>query len=109
MSSQGFPAVSEMLGDEREHRREMARKINNINGGKVNCTLDVVVTAGATSTPIVDVRISPFCLLSTMAIDANGAADEVAGIYWTNLNNGSATMNHRNNGSTRTLRVLILG
>lgn len=109
MSSQGYPAVSEMLGDEREHRREMARKINVMNTGKVNCTLDVVVTAGATSTTISDPRISVFSFLSTMAMDANGAADEVAGIYFAALNSGSAVMHHRNNGSTRSLRILILG
>lgn len=109
MSSQGYPAISEMLGDEREHRREMARKINTLNMGKSNVTLDVVVTPGATSTPIVDVRISPFSFLGTMAFDANGAADEVAGIYFDTFNNGSVTMHHRNNGSTRSLRLLIVG
>lgn len=109
MSSQGYPAVSEMLGDEREHRRELARKINVINTGKVNCTLDVVVTAGATTTTITDVRISPFTFLGTMAFDANGAADEVAGIYFAALTNGSAVMHHRNSASVRSLRILILG
>jgi len=72
-----------MLGDEKNTRRQMARKINVINGGKVNCTLDVVVTAGATSTTITDPRISYFSFLGTMAFDANGKADEVAGIYLT--------------------------
>lgn len=109
MSSQGFDAISEMLGNEQEHRRQMARKINTINMGKFNCILDVVVTAGATSTTITDVRISPFSFLSTMAFDANGAADEAAGIYFGTFNNGSVVMHHRNNGSTRSLRLLILG
>ena len=98
-----------MLADEREHRREMARKINTLNMGKSNCTLDVVVTAGATSTTIEDVRISPFSFLGTMAFDANGKADEVAGIYFDTFNNGSVVMHHRNDASTRSLRILILG
>lgn len=109
MSSQGYPAVSEMLGDEREHRREMARKINSLNTGKSNVTLDVIVTAGATSTTITDVRISPFCFLGTMAFDANGAADEVAGIYFDTMKNGSVVMHHRNSASVRSLRLLIVG
>ena len=109
MSSEGYPAISEMLGDEREHRRQMARKINTINGGKVNCTLDVVVTANATTTTITDPRISYFSFLSTMAFDANGKADEVAGIFFDQFNTGSVRMNHRNNASTRSLRILILG
>lgn len=109
MSSQGYPAISEMLGDEKEHRRQMARKINIMNGGKVNCTLDVVVTAGATSTTITDPRISYFSFLGTMAFDANGKADEVAGIYFDAFNSGSVVMHHRNDASTRSLRILILG
>lgn len=109
MNSQGYPAISEMLGDEKEHRREMARKINIMNGGKVNCTLDMVVTAGATSTTITDPRISYFSFLGTMAFDANGKADEVAGIYFDTFNSGSVVMHHRSDASVRSLRVLILG
>lgn len=116
MSSQGFPAVPEMLSDKddksiagKEHRRKMALAINNINRGKFNATLDVVVTASATSTTITDPRISYFSFLSTMAFDANGRADEVAGIYFSNFNNGSVTMNHRSDVSVRSLRLLILG
>ena len=109
MSSQGYPAVSEMLGDEKEHRRELARKVNSLNMGKANFTIDVVVTAGATATTITDVRISPFSFLGTMAFDANGAADQVAGIYFDTANSGSIVMHHRNNGSTRSLRILIAG
>lgn len=116
MSSQGYPAIPEMLTDSadksvagKEHRRKMALAINNINKGKFNCTLDVVVMAGATSTTITDPRISYFSFLSTMAFDANGAADEVAGIYFGTFNSGSVVMHHRNDASTRSLRLLILG
>lgn len=109
MSSQGFDAISEMLGNEQEHRRQMARKINSLNMGKSNCVVDVVVTAGATSTTITDVRISPFSFLSTMAFDANGAADEAAGIYFDTFNSGSVKMHHRSDASVRSVRLLILG
>jgi len=116
MSSQGYPAVPEMLTDSddksvaaKEHRRKMALAINNNTRGKFNCTLDVVVTAGATNTTITDPRISYFSFLSTMAFDTNGAADEAAGIYFDTFNSGSVVMHHRNNGSVRSLRILILG
>lgn len=116
MSSQGYPAVPEILTDAddtsvagKEHRRKMAVTINTLNRGKSNCTLDVVVTASATSTTITDSRISVFSFLGTMAFDANGAADEVAGIYFDTLNSGSAVMHHRSDASTRSLRILILG
>lgn len=109
MSSQGYAAVSEMLGDEREHRRKIAQKVNTILGGKVNCTIDVVVTASATTTTITDPRISYFSFLSVMAFDATGAADIVAGIYFSTFNSGSVVMNHRSAAGVRSLRVCILG
>lgn len=110
MNSQGFPAVPEMLGDEKEHRRQMATMLNRLNQGKANVQLDVPVTPGATTTTITDPRISVFSVLTpAMAFDAAGAADIAAGIYFNTLNNGSAVMHHRNNGSTRTLRISILG
>lgn len=116
MSSQGYPAVPEMLTDThdisvagKEHRRKMALAINSQNRGKFNCTLDIVVTASATSTTITDPRIGYFSFLSTMAFDANGAADEVAGIYFDTFISGSVKMHHRSNASVRSLRVLILG
>lgn len=92
----------------KEHRRKMAVAINTITRGKFNCTLDVIVTANATTTTITDPRISYFSFLSTMAFDANGKADEVAGIFFDTFNSGSVVMNHRSNASTRSLRVLIL-
>lgn len=116
MSSQGYQSVPEMLTDDKdisiagkEHRRKIALAVNGLVRGKSNCTLDVVVTAGATSTTITDPRISYFSFLGTMAFDANGKADEVAGIYFDTFNSGSVVMHHRNDASTRSLRILILG
>ncbi len=114
--SQGYPAVPEMLSDKedksvagKEHRRKMALAINRLNAGKFNGTLDVVVTAGATSTTITDPRISYFSWLGTMAFDANGKADEVAGIYFDTFDSGSVVMHHRSDASVRSLRLLIIG
>lgn len=117
MSSQGYPAVPEMLTDAqdtsvaaKEHRRKMALAINNINRGKFNCTLDVLITASAATTNIVDPRISVFSAITpATAFNAGGASDIAAGIYVTNLLNGSATLNHRNAAGVRTIRFNILG
>lgn len=110
MTNQGYPAVPEILGDEKEHRRKMALAINILNQGKSNCTLDVPITPSAATTNIIDPRISVFSAINpATAFDAAGAADIAAGIYVTNLNNGSATLNHRNNAATRTIRFNILG
>ncbi len=115
-ANQGYESVPEILtdGDDKSlaaktHRRKLARAINGILGGKVNCTLDVVVTANATSTVITDPRIGYFSFFGTMAFDANGQADEVAGIYFDTFNSGSVKMHHRSDASVRSLRILILG
>ena len=69
-ASQGYSAVPEILTDSddrsvagKEHRRKMALALNGALRGKVNCVLDVVVTANATSTTITDPRISYFSFL----------------------------------------------
>lgn len=110
MTSQGYPAVPEMLGDEKDHRRKMAVAINTLNMGKSNCTLDVPITPSAATTNIIDPRISVFsAIVPATAFSAAGAADVAAGFYVTNLNNGSATLNHRNAAGSRTIRFNILG
>lgn len=122
MSSQGYQSIPETLTDKdetsvaaKEHRRKIARAVNGMLQGKVNCTLDVVVTASQTSTIITDPRLTIFSFLSTMAFDANGKADEVAGIYFDTFASGvggaaaSITMHHRSDASVRSLRILILG
>lgn len=116
MTSQGYQSVPEILTDAqdismagKEHRRKLALAVNGLIKGKSNCTLDVIVTAGATSTTITDPRISYFSFMGTMAFDANGAADEVAGIYFDTFNTGSVKMHHRSDASVRSLRLLILG
>lgn len=118
MSSQGFPAVAELETDKndisqagKEHRRRMARAINTMLQGKFNVTIDVTITPNATTTVILDPRISVFSAITpAMAMSANAAADIVAGIWVSNMNTGTATLNHRNSASTgRVIRFCILG
>lgn len=54
---QGFPSVPELLEDQKEHRRRIARKINQINQGKFNCALDVTFNSNTGATIIFDNRI----------------------------------------------------
>lgn len=110
MSGVGYPAVPELESNADVHRRKLAVAVNRLNEGKSNCTLDVPITPNAATTDIEDVRISYFCAIcAAMAFSAAGAADIAAGFYVTNLKNGSATLNHRNNAASRTIRFLILG
>jgi hypothetical protein len=109
--NQGAAAVPAFEPDEREHRRKLARAVNTITQGKINCTLDVTLTASAATTVINDARIGFYsAVVPAMAMTADAAADLAAGIYVTGLQKGQATLNHRINAATdRTIRFLILG
>ena len=109
MSALGYSSVPLVNPNEPEHRRQIVTSLNGHNSGHLNCTLDQTVTASATTTTVVDARISPFTFFGVMAFDANGMADIVAGVYFDNLNNGSAVMHHRSNASVRSLRILLIG
>jgi hypothetical protein len=107
----GYPTVPEYLADANEHRRQIARKLNTVLGGKVNCTLDVTLATSVTSTTVIDSRIGFYTAISpAMALTANAAADIAAGIYVDTLKKGSAVLHHRNNAATdRTIRLVIIG
>ncbi len=107
MANIGFEPVSEILGDEREHRRKIAQKLNVVLRGGINCTIDVVVTPSALTTTITDSRISPFCFMAAMAQDATGSAD-VVGLFFDTFLTGSCVMHHRSAPGVRSLRILIL-
>ncbi len=107
--SRGYEAIPLVFPDEEQHRRMLAQRLNGATEGRINAFIDVEVTASDVTTVITDPRITVFSFFGVMAFDANGAADITAGIYWDNVTNGTATMNHRSDGSTRTLRILIIG
>jgi len=107
-----YAIVPELLSDDKEHRRQLARAIKSIiSGGKINVTLDVTLTANSATTNIVDARISiQSAIIPGMAMTANAAAAIAAGIWVSNLNNGSATLNHNNNANTdKSIRFVIIG
>jgi len=104
--------VPEFLSDEKEHRREIARRVNLITQGKVNITLDVSLAANATSTTITDPRIGFYsAVVPAMAMTAHAAAELATGnVYVDTLMKGSCVVRHSNNAQTdRTIRFLIIG
>lgn len=111
MASPGFLPVPEMEQDEREHRRKLARKVNDLLQGRINCTLDVTLTANAASTTVTDARISASSFLFWMPRTANAAAEIGNGtLYVSARTNGSATLAHANNAQTdRDFTLLIIG
>jgi hypothetical protein len=109
-SNRGYDGVPEMETDQVEHRRKMARKINGLNQGKFNATIDVTLRASQTTTTVTDARIAATSFLMWMPQTANASTAERAGIYVTGRTKGSAVLNHASNAATdQTFTVLIIG
>jgi hypothetical protein len=104
--------VPEFLADDKEHRREIARRVNLITQGKLNITLDVTLAVGAPSTTITDPRIGFYsAVIPAMAMTKDAAAELATGnLYVDALVKGSCIVHHSNNAQTdRTIRFLIIG
>lgn len=73
--------------------RRIVDVLNAVQRGKLNCTGQVTLTAGGTTTTVVDPRIGPDSCILLSPLTANAAA--VA--WWISAqSNGSATITHPN-------------
>jgi hypothetical protein len=106
----GRPAVAEYLQNEVEHRAQLARTANLAIQGKLNATVDVTLTASATTTTVTDSRIGVTSHISLMPQTAAAATAQVAGIHVTDRTKGSCVLNHASNSATdQNFVCLIIG
>lgn len=104
------PRVPEFMPDDREHRRQLARAVNEHAAGRLDNTLEVTLADGAATTTVTDSRISILTVAAFMPMTANAAAEIGAGGMYATCENGEMTINHANNGQTdRTFRVAFVG
>lgn len=91
--------------------RQIARIVNSLLGGKLNCTGSVTLAVSAGSTTITDARIGPFSVLLFMPQTADAAAEIGNGtLYVSSRSAGSAMLTHANNSQAdRTFAVAIIG
>jgi hypothetical protein len=107
----GRPGVSPEAPDHTRQLRDIARKINEMNRGWLNCTIQVTLTANAASTTIKDARIS---LLNTAVLmcptTAHAAAEIAAGTLYFTITDGQVVINHANNAQAdRTFQMALIG
>lgn len=113
----GFPGVPEMLPNERQHRQAIAKKINQLNLAKFNCTLDVTLNAATGATVIADNRVGfSSAVTPLMAMSLSGAVAIAAGIWCDNVRGSfgtttaTITVHHAINAATdQQIRFGILG
>jgi hypothetical protein len=107
-SNRGYDGVPEWESAEGEHRRKLARAINRINSGKINCTLDVILRANQGTTTVVDPRIGATSFLCWMPQTASASTAERAGIYVTGRAKGSAVLNHAANAASDQILTIVI-
>lgn len=106
----GYLPVPTTGSDEKEHRRKLAEKINDINRGKFNCTLDVTLSTAATTT-VTDPRISQTSVLSWNMALSSAAADFAAGIWCpsSTIVKGAAVLHHAASSVAHPYRIGMWG
>lgn len=86
----GFPGVTEFMVDQAEHRRQIARKLNDVNRGKFNCTVDVTLNPNTGATVIADSRIGFFSAVTPLMAHTLSGAVAIATGVWFDLPFGGA-------------------
>ena len=114
----GFPGCPPDAGSDspaslRQHQRQIASVVNRMNGGKINATGTVTLTASTTTTTLTDARLSSDSVVLFDPKTAN-AATELYGasmyVLTANRGKGSWTITHANNSQTdRTFAYAIIG
>jgi hypothetical protein len=93
--------------------RRMYEVLQQVRNGKLEIVGELTLTAGAASTAVTDIRVSPQSVIVWHPRTANAAAELAAGtMYVTDANMGSGSMvvTHANNAQVdRTFRFAVLG
>lgn len=106
----GRPRVPEFIPNADEHRRLLARSLNEMRAGRLDCVVDVTLTENVTSTVVTDARINVWTAALPMPRTANAAAEIGAGTMYFTPAAGSLTITHANNAQTdRTFTIALIG
>jgi hypothetical protein len=109
MTTAGVPGVPDAPSTWSQHWGLRMQSTLNAVVGKTNNVADLTLAAGATSTTMVDARLSAFSSLSFTPTTAH-AATALGTIFVTNQKNGQATINHASTADTdKTFKVAIHG
>jgi hypothetical protein len=109
MTVKGYPLVPEVMPNEKEHRRALARAANGATGGKLNAVTQVTLTASSTTTVVTDARIGANTFIGFSPLTSDAAA-ALSGLYVSSQKQGQATLTHASTSSTdRTFSVVLIG
>jgi len=98
--------VPEFLADDTTHRQLLARNLNQVAAGLLDCTLMVTLASGATSSVFKDARINTRTCASFAPTTAHAGTEIAAGMWWV-CANGQVTVHHANTADTD--KTFIMG
>lgn len=106
----GFVVPPEMIEDEKEHRRQIAKVVQGAMQGKLNATLTVTLSTSSTTTTVTDLRLGAGSHLSLMPTTASARDAQKSGIWWDNAKSGSIRANHLSTTlADMTFTALLIG
>jgi hypothetical protein len=94
------PRVPEYQPNETQHRRQLARSLNLVIAGQLDCTLSVTLTPSSATTGVTDARISVQTAAIPVPVTASAASEIAAGTMFMSVANGSMTITHANSAVT---------
>ncbi len=106
MADNSFPTVPLSIPNTEQHLRLVSTSLNNTINGKLNSTGEITLTNSSTTSVLTDARIGGNSVILLMPITNNAAN---ANIHFTNIGDGTATLNHGSGSSTRTFKYVIIG
>lgn len=110
MTQKGYQGVPEMLPNEQEHRRQIARALNNQLAGKLNAVMQVTLTPSSTTTTVIDKRIGANTWFGFQPLTADAVTAQLSGLHVSSQQNGQATLTHASAAAVdQTFNVLLIG
>jgi len=106
MAQNQYPTVPLTMSDVNQHVRLISTSLNNTISGKLNSTGQITLTNSSTTTVLNDARIGGNSVILLMPLDNNASN---AHVYFTNVADGTATLNHGSGSSTRTFKYVVIG
>ena len=104
------PGVPEQYSNEREHRRTLARKVNELALGRTNNVVSMsleVEPATETELDTPKAELGQVAVLSPQ--DAGSAADQALGTTWVEVTTGKVTVHHAASAIARSYGVILQG
>lgn len=96
--------------NERQHRREMAGAINRLFQGKVDTVGTVTLTSASATTVVSNSNAGGDSVPVLVALNTAAAGELAAGtIFISSRDDGSFTITHANNTTTRNYAFVLLG